>query len=176
MAVRQPLEVRYGRPFHLSIAMLGFGLVAFAGMYLLTAPPDAGLDKLRTENLVLIGASATALLYYALRSTMMLRNRIPQLAADRDGLRLRFGRDVLVPWQDIQWLRVRGIRPMVQIGLAPQHLAGLHLSIWNLDDYLTAVPGAPTAVGIRCSGLDTPARDIHDALAAWHRSAPQARR
>jgi hypothetical protein len=39
------------------------------------------------------------------------------------------------------------------------------------DDYLTAVPGAGSAVGIRCAGLDTRARDIHAALDAWYRAA-----
>ena len=176
MPALQPLEVRYSRPFHLTLATLGIGLVAVAAFFALTAPPEAGVNNLRTENLMLIGACALALLYYAVRSIRMLRDPRPQVVAGPDGVRLEFGRGVLIPWQDVQWLRVKGIRPMVQLGIAPHWLAGLQLSIWNLDDYLTAIPGAPSALGIRCAGLDSTARDIHAALEAWRRAAPKQKR
>jgi hypothetical protein len=102
MAAPQTLEVRYSQPFHLCLATIGVSLVSAAGIWALTASPEAGLDKLPTENLLLIGASALALLYYAVRSIVMLRDRRPQIAAGPDGLWLGFGRFVLIPWRDVR--------------------------------------------------------------------------
>lgn len=162
---RSPLEVRYSQPFHLTLAVIGFGItIVAAGFWLLSE--DRNGD--RSSQFWLMAICAAGLLYYAIRSVRMIFDRRPQLVVDRKGIRLGFGRDVLIPWKDVQWVRTRGLRPMLQIGIPPETFVALRLSMWNLDDSLTPPQGAGSAVGIRGNGLDTSIADIATAIDQWN--------
>ena len=110
---------------------------------------------------------AGALLYYVIRSIRHFRDRRPQVVIDRDGVRLGFGRDLLVPWESIQWARVRGIRPALQFGVEPEHFTRARVSMWNLDDNLTTVPGAGPAIAVRAAGLDTSMKTVLETMHAF---------
>jgi hypothetical protein len=115
----------------------------------------------------LLLACAAAILYYVVRSVLRFRDRRPQLVVDRDGLRLGFGRDLLVPWDSVEWARVRGLRPSLQIGVPPELFSKARVSMWNLDDSLASVPGGGSAIAVRSAGLDTSMKNVLEAMQAW---------
>jgi hypothetical protein len=172
MPPRQPLEVRYSQPFHLCLAVIGIGLVGGFGLYSLVLAPEPVRSELNPQNLTIAGICAAGLIYYAVRSIFMLLNRQPQVVVNRDGVWLGFGRGVQLGWHDIHWTRLKGLRPVLQLGITPQLFPGMRVSIWNLDDNLTAVQGAGSAVGIRGNGLDTTTREIHEAMLKWRPATP----
>ena len=171
MARRERLEIRFSRTFHVSLAAIGFILPAIVGIWLL-----ANYDRLVVEGsagrLVWLGLGAAAMLYYAGRSIAKLRETRPQLVIDSKGVWLGFGRDVLLPWVDIHLARPRGTRRTLQIGITPELYARLNLSLFNLDDHLTAVPGGGTSVGVRFGGLDRPMREVYEAMRTWKPGLP----
>lgn len=171
MAKRERLEIRFSQTFHISLAAIGITLPAIVGIWLL-----ANSDKLVVQGsgsrLIWLGLGAAAMLYYAGRSLVKLRETRPQLVIDNRGVWLGFGRDVLLPWSDIQLARPRGTRRTLQIGITPELYSRLNLSLFNLDDHLTAVPGGGTSVGVRFSGLDRPMREVYEAMRTWKPGLP----
>jgi hypothetical protein len=159
------LEVRHSQTFNLTLAAVGITLLVIAGLY--GAATLMGEARMGREPSWIMGLSALAILYYIVRSLMRFRDRRPQVVVDRDGVRLGFGRDVLLPWDAIQWARVRGTRSMLQIGVTPELFAAARVSLWNLDDSLTSIPGGGSAIGIRGAGLDTRMRTVLDSIHAW---------
>ena len=123
-------------------------------------------------RLIWLALCAAGLLYYAGRAIMRLRVTAPQIILDSKGIWLGFGRDVLLPWSDINLVRPRGVRRTLQIGITPELFVRLHLSMLNLDDNLTSIPGGGVSVGVRFSGLDRPMRDVYDAIRAWKPGLP----
>jgi len=160
----QPFEVRYSRPYHLALAVIGIGLVATAAIYLVA---EAGFELDRRGNLWLVGLCVFGLLFYAVRSLRLLADRRAQIVIGPEGVWLGFGRDVQLGWNEVHWVRLRGLRPVLQIGIPPSIHARLQLSLWHLDDNLTAVRGAGSAVGIRGNGLDRSTHDMQAAIEAW---------
>jgi hypothetical protein len=159
------LEVRHSQTFHMTLAAVGLVLLVIAGLY--GAALLMGEARLQERPSWLMLLCAAAILYYVARSILRFRDRSPQVVVDRDGVRLGFGRDLLVPWDSIQWARVRGIRPTLQIGVEPEHFARARVTIWNLDDNLTAVPGAGAAIAVRAAGLDTSMKTVLEAMRAY---------
>lgn len=160
------LEVRHSQTFNMTLAAMGLVLLVIAALYgfaLLLG--EAGAPRAHPPWIVLV--CGLAILYYVVRSVLRFRDRRPQLVIDRDGIRLGFGRDLLVPWESIQWARVRGIRPALQIGVAPEHFSKARVSMWNLDDNLASVPGAGAAIAVRAAGLDTPMKTVLEMVHAW---------
>src|SRR5262245_52591647 len=139
MAPRAPLEVRYSQPFHLTLAVIGIGLVAEFAAYGLFFATDDVRGQMMGESLPIVALSAIGLLYYAVRSIIMLRDRRPQVLINGNGIWLGFGRGVQINWQDIHWMRLKGLRPVLQLGIAPHLFPTMRVSIWHLDDNLTAV-------------------------------------
>lgn len=174
MAKAKRLEVRYSGPFHLSVAAIGIGMAVVTGVWMLAHHEAAiGAGGASDGRILWVGLCAAALLYYAALSILKLRNRAPQFVVDRDGLWVGVGRDVLIPWSSIEWIRMRGIRPTLQIGVGPESLMKLRVSMWNLDDQLTSIPGAGAAFAIRGGGLDVPMRELADAISAWKPALPR---
>lgn len=167
MARRERVEVRHSQPFHLTVAALGVSLVGAVGLWVLFADAGPSGEKFEHGRLLLLGLCGVALLYYSGRSVWMLLDRRPHLVIDRDGIWYGFGRELLVPWSDVQWARRRGVRGTLMVGVPVELYLQFRLSLWNLDDSLTAVPGAGNAVGLRGNGLDRSTRDILDAIFAW---------
>ncbi|MCW5748596.1 MAG: hypothetical protein KIT36_20570 [Alphaproteobacteria bacterium] len=159
------LEVRHSQVFHMTLAAIGAVLLVISGMYgIATLMGEAALNDRPGWLLLLCGA---AILYYVVRSVMRFRDRRPQLVVDRDGVHLGFGRDLLLPWESIHWARVRGLRPTLQLGVDPELFAKARVSMWNLDDNLTSVPGGGAALAVRASGLDTSMNTVLAAMHAW---------
>ncbi|HJQ56157.1 MAG TPA: hypothetical protein VJ890_04585 [Vineibacter sp.] len=159
------LEVRHSQTFHMTLAATGMVLLVIAGLYGAALLMGEAALKDRPGWLILI--CGAAILYYVVRSVLRFRDRRPQVVVDRDGVRLGFGRDMLVPWDSIQWARVRGIRPSLQFGVDPDHFVKARVSMWNLDDNLTTVPGGGPALAVRAAGLDTSMRNVLEAMQAW---------
>jgi hypothetical protein len=159
------LEVRHSQTFHMTLAAMGLVLLVIAGLY--GAAILMGEAKVQERPSWLLLLCAAALLYYVIRSIRHFRDRRPQVVIDRDGVRLGFGRDLLVPWESIQWARVRGLRPALQFGVEPEHFTRARVSMWNLDDSLTTVPGAGAAIAVRAAGLDTSMKTVLEAMHAF---------
>lgn len=159
------LEVRHSQMFHMTLAAIGLALLVIAGIYGVAALMGEATLGQRPSWLLLL--CVVAILYYVVRSILRFRDRRPQVVVDRDGVRLGFGRDLLVPWDAIQWARVRGVRPTLQLGVDPESFTKARVSLWNLDDNLTSVPGGGSAIAVRSAGLDTPMRAVLEAMHAW---------
>ena len=168
---RSNLEVRFSRPFHLTLAAIGVTMVCAVGVYWLMSPNPTGGEANQYWLIVICGAG---LLYYTVRSIRYLFDKAPQVVIGREGIWLGFGRNVLVPWNDVQWVRLRGLRPVLQIGVSVELFLRLRVSMWNLDDNLSAVQGAGSAFGIRGNGLDTSTREMLAAIEAWSRTVAPA--
>jgi hypothetical protein len=167
MAKRERLEIRFSQTFHVTLAAIGIILPIAAVIWLLM-----NSDRLENGRLVWLGLCTAGLLYYAVRAILRLRMTGPQIVVDGKGVWLGFGRDVLLPWSDINLARPRGIRRTLQIGITPELFMRLHLSLFNLDDNLTAIPGGGVSVGVRFNGLDHPMRDAYDAIRTWKPGLP----
>ena len=159
------LEVRHSQTFNMTLAAIGMVLLVVAALYGIAMLMGEARVQGQPPWLLLI--CAAALLYYVVRSVLRFRDRRPQVVIDRDGIRLGFGRDLLVPWDQVQWARVRGIRPALQIGVSPEHFTKARVSMWNLDDNLTTVPGAGPAIAVRAAGLDTSMKTVLEMIHAW---------
>ncbi|MBX3500126.1 MAG: hypothetical protein KF889_11830 [Alphaproteobacteria bacterium] len=171
MPKRERLEIRFSQTFHVTLAAVGIMLPAASALWVL-ANYDRMVGEESSGRLILLGLGAAGLLYYAIRSILRLRETRPQIVIDNKGIWLGFGRDVLLPWADIRLARPRGMRRTLQIGITPELFGRLNLSLFNLDDNLTAVPGGGASVGVRFNGLDRPMRDVYDAIRAWKPGLP----
>lgn len=171
MAKRERLEIRFSQTFHLTLAAIGVILpVAAAIWLLLNYEALAGAGS--SGRFLWLGLCVAGLLYYAGRAIARLRETRPQIVIDNKGVWLGFGRDVLLPWADIRLARPRGVRRTLQIGITPELYGRLHLSLWNLDDNLTAIPGGGASVGVRFNGLDRPMRAVYEAILTWKPGLP----
>ena len=165
------MEVRYGRLFNISMAVVATGMIGTALLLMAQHPdrtPRLSLDDPRFDLYLLLGL---ALVFYAWLGLSRTANRMPQVVIDRDGLLLGFGRNKRFTWDEIEWVRLRrlAIRPQLQIGLEPQAFvdANLGLSMWNLDDGLKPIRGVPAAVLVRDNGLDARAAAMLDAVKSF---------
>ena len=170
MAKRERLEIRFSQTFHITLAAIGVILPIAAAIWFLVNYDTMAGDV--TGRLVWLGLCTAGLLYYSGRAVMRLRLTEPQIVVDGKGVWLGFGRDVLLPWSDINLARPRGIRRTLQIGITPELFVQLRLSLFNLDDNLTAIPGGGVSVGVRFNGLDHPMRDAYDAIRTWKPGLP----
>jgi hypothetical protein len=162
------LEARYGVLHNagmagVSILMIGAAIVHFA-----SGSANAPTLSLNDPRFVLFSVLALALAYYIFLGIRHTLDRTPQIVVDHEGLILGFGRNKRIPWQDVQWVRLRrlALRPQLQVGIAPEAFiaADLRLSLLNLDDSLRPIRGMPTAVLVRDNGLDTKAGAMLDAV------------
>jgi hypothetical protein len=164
----KPIEVRFGRPHNIIMAIVAAGMVAVAVGHLGAIWGEAAATGLADSRLILYALLILAMAYYAWVGYARFANREPQVAIDRQGILLGFGRNRRLAWQDIEWVRLRrlGFRPTLQIGLKPEAFvaANLGLSMWGLDDGLRPVRGTPAAVTVRDNGLDTSAAAMLDAV------------
>ena len=166
MAARpRRLEVRHSQTFHMTLAALGTAMLVIAAIF--GAAIAMGEAQIGQQSPWVMALCAAAILYYVVRSILRFRDRRPQVVIDRDGIRLGFGRDLLVPWDVIQWARVRGVRPTLQIGVDLEHFTKARVSLWKLDENLSSVHGAGAAIAVRAAGLDTRMKTALDAIHAW---------
>lgn len=162
------LEARYGTLHNGGMAAVSAFMIAAAVVHFASGSANAPTLSLNDPRFVLFGVLALALVYYIVLGVRRIADRAPQIAIDRDGILLGFGRNKRIAWQDVQWVRLRrlALRPQLQIGIAPQAFvaADLRLSLLNLDDSLRPIRGMPTAVLVRDNGLDTRAAAMLDAV------------
>lgn len=170
MAARKPIEIRYGSLHNASLAVVAFVMIAAAIVHFASGSANAPTISLNDPRFVLFAGLALALAYYIFVGTSRFLNREPQVVIGHDGILLGFGRNHLLEWKDIQWVRLRrlAMRPQLQIGVAPEAFvtADLRLSLFNLDDSLRPVRGMPSAVLVRDNGLDRSASAMLDAVKA----------
>lgn len=171
MAARGPLQARYSVLHNIGMAAVSLLMIGGAIAHFASGSTNAPTLSLNDPRFVLFSVLALAMAYYAFLGVSRYLNREPQIVIDHDGVMLGFGRGRRIPWQDIQWARLRrlALRPQLQIGLAPEAFvaADLRLSLLNLDDSLRPIRGMPTAVLVRDNGLDTNAAAMLDAVKAF---------
>ena len=164
------LTVRYSVLHNLSMAGVSGGMIAVAISHFAANPQNAPTLSLNDPRFTLFFMLALAMAYYVFLGVSRARNRTPQVEVGHDGIRLGFGRDRLLAWDDIAWVRLRrlAMRPQLEIGLADQAFleANLRLSPWSFDDSLRPVRGQPTTVLVRDNGLDCRSSAILDAVRA----------
>jgi hypothetical protein len=162
------LTARYSIPHNLSMAGVSAGMIAVAIVHFVTNPQNAPTLSLNDPRFALFTMLALAMAYYVYLGVSRARDRSAQVAIEHGGVRLGFGRDRLLAWDDIAWVRLRrlALRPQLEIGLTDQAFlqADLRLSTWSFDDSLRPVRGQPTTVLVRDNGLDTRASALLDAV------------
>lgn len=165
------MEVRYGRLFNISMAVVATGMIGTALLLMARHPeraPRLSFHDPRFDLYLLLGL---ALVFYAWLGLSRYVNRAPQVVIDGDGIALGFGRNRRFTWDEVEWVRLHrvAIRPQLQIGLEPQAFveANLRLSMWNLDDGLKPIRGVPAAVLVRDNGLDVRAAAMLDAVKSF---------
>lgn len=178
MAALKPLEARYGALHNIGMAVASVGMIAVAIVHFASGSAHAPTFSLNDPRFVLFSVLAMALGYYVFVGISRYLNRAPQVVIDHDGIALGFGRDRRIPWQDIQWVRLRrlALRAQLQIGLTAEAFvaADLRLSQLNLDDSLRPIRGMPTAVLVRDNGLDVKAAAMLDAVRAFRPNLVQS--
>ena len=167
----RPLQVRYSRLHNLSMAALALGMIAISVVHFVTRSEQAPSVTTSDPRFLFYAVLVSAMAYYVWAGFMRSRNPEPQLVIDRDGIVLGFGRKRRFSWDDILWVRIRrlGFRPQLQIGLVPEAYmqSDLRLSMWNLDDGLRPIRGAPAGVAVRDNGLDAHAATMLDAVRSF---------
>ena len=162
------LEARYGVLHNAGMATVSLLMIGAAIVHFASGSANAPTLSLNDPRFVLFSVLALALAYYIFLGIRHTLDRTPQIVVDHEGLILGFGRNKRIPWQDIQWVRLRrlALRPQLQVGIAPEAFiaADLRLSLLNLDDSLRPIRGMPTAVLVRDNGLDTKAAAMLDAV------------
>jgi hypothetical protein len=164
----KPLEVRYSRPHNISIAVLAVGMIAISIAHFVTSSEQGASLSTSDPRFVLYAVLVVTMGFYAWTGFTRARNPEPQVVIDHNGIALGFGRNRRLAWKDILWVRQRhlGFRLQLQIGVDPESFmqSDLRLSMWNLDDGLRPVRGAPAAVAVRDNGLDARASAMFDAV------------
>lgn len=165
------MEVRYGRLHNISMAVVAAAVIGTLLLLTVQHSDRAPRLSLADPRFGLYLLLCVALAFYAWLGLSRSANRTPQVVIDRDGIVLGFGRNRRFTWDEIEWVRLQrlGIRPQIQIGFEPQAFvdANLRLSMWNLDDGLRPIRGAPSAVLVRDNGLDTRAAAMLDAVKSF---------
>jgi hypothetical protein len=171
VAATRPVEARYSVLHNASMAAVSAGMVIAAIVYFVRNPANAPTLSLNDPRFVMFAMLALAMAWYVFVGISRCLDREPQVVVDREGVRLGFGRNRRIAWQDIQGLKLRrlALRPQLEIVIAPQAFvaADLRLSIWNLDDGLRPIRGMPSAVLVRDNGLDVTAAAMLDAAKAF---------
>ncbi|HTE35114.1 MAG TPA: hypothetical protein VK630_01095 [Reyranella sp.] len=165
------LQVRYSRLHNISMMALAAGMIGISILHFVTGSGQASSLTTNDPRFVLYAVLVAAMGYYAWAGFTRSRNPEPQLVIDHDGIVVGFGRNRRFAWNDILWVRLRrlGFRPQLQIGLVPEAFmrTDLRLSMWNLDDGLRPIRGAPAAVAVRDNGLDARASAMLDAVRSF---------
>lgn len=162
------LTARYSIPHNISMAGVSAGMIAVAIVHFANNPQNAPTLSLNDPRFTLFTMLALAMAYYIYLGVSRARDRTPQVEVGHDGIRLGFGRDRLLAWDGIAWVRLRrlGFRPQLEIGLTDQAFlqSNLRLSQWSFDDSLRPVRGQPTTVLVRDNGLDARSSALLDAV------------
>ena len=162
------LIARYSILHNLSMAAVSGGMIAVAVAHFVANPEKAPTLSLNDPRFTLFAMLAAAMAYYVFLGVSRARNRGAQVSVGADGIRVGFGRDRLLAWDDIAWVRLRrlAMRPQLEIGLTDQAFlqSNLRLSQWSFDDSLRPVRGQPTTVLVRDNGLDARSSALLDAV------------
>jgi hypothetical protein len=165
------IEARYGRLHNLGMAVVAVVMIVVALGHFARGSAQGMTVGTGDPRFVLYLMLGVAMAFYAWLGFNRFANRAPQVVIDRNGIVLGFGRDRRLAWNEIEWVRLRrlGMRPTLQIGVAPEAFvaANLRLSMWSLDDGLRPIRGMPAAVAVRDNGLDTRAAAMLDAVKAF---------
>ncbi len=171
MATPKSVEARYGALHNVGMAVVAIVMIVGAIAHFATNSEHAPTLSLNDPRFVLFSTVAIAMGYYIFLGISRYADRRPQVVIDRDGIVLGFGRNRRLPWDDIEWIRLRrlALRPQLQVGIRPEAFiaADLRLSMFNLDDSLRPIRGVPAAVLIRDNGLDVSAAAMLDAVRAF---------
>jgi hypothetical protein len=172
MAARQALQVRYGTFHNLGMAVVSLLMIAAAIVHFTSGNSDnAPTLSLKDPRFVMFALLALIMAYYIFVGISRSLDRTPQVVIDHEGIALGFGRNALITWDDVEWVRLRrlAMRAQLQIGVEPQAFlaADLRLSQFNVDDSLRPIRGVPAAVVVRDNGLDANAMAMLDAVKAF---------
>lgn len=168
---RPPLEVRYSRPFYLSMLVIGM-VCSVAAIKLAIDPPRlAGSDTATRPStfiwVLLVGILLT-MAAYMWRAMKRLTTPLPAIVVRPEGLVLNIGGPRLFRWTDITAVGMgrRNLRSRLEIGVVHERFAELNLPKLFSDDNFAAVRQKPDTIGITGQGLDRPLTDVLDAIRA----------
>lgn len=166
----QPLEVRYSRPFYLSMLVIGM-VCAVAAIKLALDPsglPESVVGQRSFFLLILLAGILATMGTYMWRAMRRLTTPIPVICVRDEGIVLTIGQPRLFRWAEIKaaGLGRHRMRPRLELTVAPERFNELNLPRMFADDNFMAVRQKPDTIGITGQGLDRPLADIVAALRA----------
>jgi hypothetical protein len=168
------LEVRYSRPFYLS--MLVIGMVCSVGAIKLAVdPPRAPGAQTVTQPSTFIWVLLIGILLtmgaYMWRAMKRLTTPIPAIVVRHEGIVLNLGQPRLFRWQEITAVGMGRYhaRKRLEITVVPERFAELTLPKLFSDDNFMAIRQKPNTIGITRQGLDHTLLEVVDAVRA-HRA------
>ncbi len=166
----QPLEVRYSRPFYLSMLVIGM-VCAVAAIKLAFDPsglPGNVVGQHSVFLLVLLAGILATMGTYMWRAMRRLTTPIAVICVRDEGIVLTIDQPRLFRWSEIRGagLGRHRMRPRLELTVEPQRFAELNLPRMFADDNFMAVRQKPDTIGITGQGLDHSLADIVAALRA----------
>ncbi len=166
-----PLEVRYSRPFYLS--MLVLGLVCSVAAIKLGIDPPRTPDTEATATLspfiwILLGGLLVTMAAYMWRAIKRLTTPLPAIVVRPEGIVMHIGQPRLFRWEEISDVAMgrRNMRDRLEIGITHERFVELNLPKLFSDDNFAAVRQKPDTIGITGQGLDRTLRNVLDAIRA----------
>jgi hypothetical protein len=165
------LEVRYSRPFYLTMLVIGL-VCSVAALKLAIAPPNApgsDLPMARPTVLwILLGGLLLTMGAYMWRALKRLTTPAPAILVRHEGLILNIGEPRLFRWDEIVSVTMGRyhLRNRLEIAVEPQRFAELNMPRLFSDDNFMAVRQKPDTIGLTGQGLDRSLFEIMDAIRA----------
>ena len=168
---RRALEVRYSRPFYLSMLVIGM-VCSVAAVKLAIDPPlgpTSSPEPGRSTFLwILLAGILLTMANYMWRAIRRLTSPLPVIVVRHEGIVLLIGQPRLFRWQEITAVAMgrHHTRGRLEITVTPERFAELTLPKLFSDDNFTAVRQKPSTIGITGQGLDRPLLDVLNAVRA----------
>ncbi len=171
MAPKPPFEVRYSRPFYLSMLVIGL-VCSVAAIKLAFDPPRLpGAEvapHLPSYMWILLGGLLLTMGAYLWRAMKRLTSPLPALGVRAEGIVLNIGVPRLLRWEEIESATMGRyhMRNRIELKIAPQRFAEFNLPKLFADDNFMAIRQKPSTIGITGQGLDRSLDEIMQAVRA----------
>jgi len=167
-----PFEVRYSKPFYLSMLVVGLVCCVMAVKLMLDPVQfDAmvrGTRQSPTLIWVVIGGICAVMATYIFRAITRMTAKLPVIVVRPEGIVLTIGQPRMFRWAEIETVALgrKFIRRRLEIRVSPECFAELRLPSFVSDDNFMAAKGKPFTIGITGQGFDRPLTDIVEAVRA----------
>jgi len=164
-----PFEVRYSRPFYLSMLVIGMVCSVAAVKFALDPPSASGQAAPHSSVLwFVVGAVVLTMGAYMLRAMKRLTSPLPAVVVRDEGIVLNIGRPRLFRWPEIESVSLGRfhMRNRLEITVSHDRFDELNLPRQFADDNFMAVRQKPDTIGLTGQGLDHTLLDIMEAVRA----------